>query len=508
VTQVPAPLAGEEAPWRRLHIRMLLIHPIRELLNSWPILIGVIFVGARSTSDGRLWGLVGVALVVGLALARWFTTTYRVSPEQVQVRRGLLRREILTVPRDRVRTVDITASPLHRLLRLTRVTVGTGRSDRRDDGLKLDGVTVEEAARLRAELLHRPVVEIPAEAGAEPVAPQTAEIVLTQLRPAWLRYGPFSLSGLVIVAVVVGTLSRVVNETQVRLSWLGGLEQSTDRLARTSLWLFVPLLLVVIVVVVAVASTAAYAVAFWGFRLSRQPRGTLHIVRGLLTSRSITIEERRLRGVELSEPLLLRLARGARCIAIATGLRVGRGAERGGSLLLPPAPRAEAVRVAGAVLNDSAPATTPLIRHGPRARRRRYTRALFTTALVPALLALLWWQAGWPSWPVPVSLALLVLAVPLAEDRYRALGHALSGDFLVIREGSLVRRRNMLNRDGIIGWNLYQSFFQRRAGVITVEATTAAGRQRYAAQDVPAELAVRLADQAVPDLLTPFLVRQ
>jgi putative membrane protein len=107
-----------------------------------------------------------------------------------------------------------------------------------------------------------------------------------------------------------------------------------------------------------------------------------------------------------------------------------------------------------------------------------------------------------------VSLALLVLAVPLAEDRYRALGHVLSGDFFVTREGSLVRRRNMLSRDGIIGWNLHQSFFQRRAGVMTVEATTAAGRQRYAAQDVPVELAVHLADQAVPDLLTPFLIRQ
>jgi len=164
--------------------------------------------------------------------------------------------------------------------------------------------------------------------------------------------------------------------------------------------------------------------------------------------------------------------------------------------------------VAGAVLCDSAPVTATLTRHGPRARRRRYVRALFATALVPAALALLWWQADWPSWPVLAALALPVLAVPLAEDRYRALGHTLSGPFFVTREGSLVRRRNMLTRDGIIGWNLHQSFFQRRAGVITVEATTAAGRQRYAAQDVPAELAVRLADQALPDLLAPFLIRR
>ena len=510
MTEVQVPLVDEEASWRRLHVRMLLIHPIRELLRSWYVLVGLIFVGSRSVADGRLWGLLGVVMVIGLALARWFTTTYRVSAEQVQVRRGLLRKEVLTVPRDRVRTVDVTASPLHRLLQLTRVTIGTGRSDRRDDGLKLDGVTTEDAQRLRTELLHRAPVAAPepsAESAAEPAAP-APETVLAQLRPAWLRYGPFSLSGLVIVAVVLGTLSRLVNEAQVQLSGVGPAEHAVDRLLHTSLLLLVPLVLAVFGVVVAVTSTAAYLVAFWGFRLSRQPAGTLHIVRGLLTSRSITIEERRLRGVELSEPLLLRLAAGARCIAIATGLRVGRGAERGGSLLLPPAPKTEAVRVAGAVLRDAAAVTAELTRHGPRARRRRYTRALLTTAVVPVALVLLWWLAGWPAWPIPVSLILLVLAVPLAEDRYRALGHTLSGQFFVTREGSLVRRRNMLAREGIIGWNLRQSFFQRRAGVITVEATTAAGRQRYAAEDVPADLAVLLADRAVPDLLAPFLVRR
>ncbi len=64
----------------------------------------------------------------------------------------------------------------------------------------------------------------------------------------------------------------------------------------------------------------------------------------------------------------------------------------------------------------------------------------------------------------------------------------------------------MLDCDGIIGWNLERSFFQRRAGLATLVATTAAGRQGYAVQDVPLETAVRLAEEAVPGLLTPFLV--
>ena len=56
------------------------------------------------------------------------------------------------------------------------------------------------------------------------------------------------------------------------------------------------------------------------------------------------------------------------------------------------------------------------------------------------------------------------LGVYFAIDRYRNLGHALVGGYLVARQGSAIRRRYMLELDGIIGWNERQSFFQRRAG--------------------------------------------
>src|SRR6266545_2504227 len=359
VSEVASPPA--EIPWRRLSVRMLAVHPVREVLRSWPVLLGVLFLGARSGAEGGLWGLIGVGYVVVLGLVRWFTTTYRVSTEQVQVRRGLLRRETLTVPRDRVRTVDITASPLHRVLGLAQVSVGTGRTDRRDNGLKLDALSVDEAARLRVELLARsPVAAQPVEdadvAGAVgPPQVPPPETVLTAWHSTWLRYAPFSLSGIVTVAVTIGFLFRLANEANIRLSRVGPLVRVADRLAQTPLWLAATVVVLVFVVVVALFSTVAYVVAYWGFRLSRQPGGTLHIVRGLLTRRSITLEERRLRGVEISEPLLVRLAGGARGLAIATGLRVGRGAERGGSLLVPPAARADRAHAGGPAGQPGAP---------------------------------------------------------------------------------------------------------------------------------------------------------
>ena len=46
---------------------------------------------------------------------------------------------------------------------------------------------------------------------------------------------------------------------------------------------------------------------------------------------------------------------------------------------------------------------------------------------------------------------------------------------------------------------------QRRAGLATLVATTAAGHQRYEVQDVEVGEALRIVEAAVPGLLAPFL---
>jgi putative membrane protein len=90
-------------------------------------------------------------------------------------------------------------------------------------------------------------------------------------------------------------------------------------------------------------------------------------------------------------------------------------------------------------------------------------------------------------------------------DRARVLGHTLTRGYLVARQGSVLRRTVALQRGGVIGWKVRQSPFQRRAGVVTVEAVTAAGRGAYAVLDVtPAEAAALMAT-VTPDTIEPLL---
>jgi putative membrane protein len=539
----------QDDSWRRLSARMLLVHPVRELGQAIPALIGLVLAG-RAVSGGQAWwvGPVGVVVVIAVSVLRWMTTRYRITPEQVQLRTGLLQRKTTTAPADRVRSVDVTASALHRLLGLAKVDIGTA-SHGLGSGLSLDALPVAEAAGLRAELLHRsaaasadtPLSDTVSDTGpdgysgsdrdASPdpgpegpyafpnprgaVAPEASSLVhaaepagqeteLARLDPSWVRFAPFTMSGVLGAGAVLALGSRLLDQSGVSAEEVGPIRSGLDYLQRTSIWLDVLLGAVGLAFFVTVLSVGGYALSYWGFRLVRHSRGTLHVTRGLVTTRAISIEERRLRGVEVMEPILLRAVGGARLGGITTGLRSKGAPDGGSSLLLPPAPRRAATEVAARVLQDPAPGEVALTVHGPAARRRRYVRALlFSLVLVVAAAVAIAWDA--PVWLAVPAVLTIPVAVLLAADRYRSLGHAVAGGFLVTRAGSMVRRRDMLECEGIIGWNLRQTFFQRRAGLATLTATTAAGRQRYVVRDVPLPLALSLADHALPGLLSQFL---
>jgi len=502
---------------------MLLVHPVRELGQAIPALVGLVLAG-RAVGDGQMWwlGPLGVVVVIAWSVLRWMTTRYRITPEQVQLRTGLLQRKTIATPADRVRSVDVTASALHRLLGLAKVDIGTGSHDP-GSGLSLDSLPVAEAAGLRAELLHRSasasartdvadaVSATPggtaAAAGPVPEAtvPAEHEIELARMDFRWVRFAPFTMSGVLGAAAVLALGSRLLDQAGVSAGDVGPLRDGFGYLQRTPIWLDLLLGLAALLVFVTVLSVGGYVLSYWGFRLLRHPHGTLHVSRGLVTTRATSIEERRLRGVELTEPLLLRAVKAARLGGITTGLAAKGSSDGGSSLLLPPAPRAVASDVAARILRDPTPVDAVLTAHGPAARRRRYIRALLASLVLitAAGVAIVW---GAPLWLAAAAALTVPVALMLAADRYRSLGHAVAGSVLVTRAGTLARRRDMLECDGIIGWNLRQTLFQRRAGLATLTATTAAGRQRYDVTDVPLSLALPLANRALPGLLGDFLV--
>lgn len=508
----PTAVETTEVLWRRLPPKMLVVAPATILLKFIPAFVVVLVFGG-SESPVKIWITLGiVVLAVGFGVVRWRTTRYRITPERVELHSGLLNRQRRSVPRDRIRTVDLTSTFLHQMFGLSVVKVGVGQSGsagKDGQGLDLDAVDGAEAEYLRRELL-TPGAPPAAEHAADPPdgtpADATEPVELDRLRWGSLRFAPLTVSSLAAVGALGAAGWNLLREADIDPRTLPGADLAAGELSTAPLWASILVGALLLLVVMVLGSLVLFAERWWNFRLTREPGGTLRVRRGLLTQRSLSVSEQRLRGVTVTEPLLVRLiGRGAQAGALSVGLGGSDGKEGSSGALAPPVPRARAHAVAAVAMRSDDPVTDVSLQpHPASARSRRLVRAV-----VPALVVVVaaWVLGGvWElDWLGPVSLLLLPPAALLGLDRYRALGHRLDPEFLVSRRGSLVRSTAALQRDGVIGWRIRQSWFQRRAGVVTLDAITGAGTGAYQVLDVAPGVAAALAADTTPAALAPFL---
>lgn len=475
---------GPGITWHRLSPAMLLIHPVQNAVRTLTQVIGLSFVGRRIEFDH--WPLAVLGLLASTGLVTWLTTRARVTPESIQLRSGVVVRNTLSTSRDRVRTVDITAPPMHRLLGVVRVVIGTGSNDVGNASLSLDGLSRPAAEALRDELLHRTAAQVD--------RPHSAQL-LTAFDRSWMRYALVSPGGLVTGTGALAFLAEVLRQTDVDLEgWIDALAEANGAalVATAAIGANVAFFLLF--------GLLAYYLSYGNFRLTRFDAGTLQVRRGLLTNRTTSLELRRVVGAALSEPLLVRMVGGARAHAVSTGLV---GLASGSSLLVPPAPRALVTAVADDVLRGPA-LTAPLLPHPRTALRRCLMRSLapvvglMVAGAVAIVLvdAALWWLALAP--------AVLAAAAWLGVDRYRSLGHAVGHGYVASRQGSATRERVALEAIAVIGWRVRSSWFQRRLGLLTLTATTPAGAQGYDIVDCDGEQALTVMTAVSPHLVEQF----
>jgi putative membrane protein len=463
--------------WSRLSPRMLLVHPVHEVVRQIPVLIGSLVLG--SATGNPVWTVIGVGLVIAYGLARWFTTAYRIGADDVQLRTGVLQRNVLSLPRSRIRSVSTDARLLHRLLGLTVLQVSTGQEAKGDRSFELDAVPTAEVPRLRATLL------------ADSLAPAAVDDpgrVLARWRSSWLRYSPLTFTGLAMIAAALGVASQTGVFAALRDS---SLLQSGERAAQDLGAVGAVALAAVAVVIVSAVLSVAQSLLTYANLVLRRDGEVLHLSHGLLRVREHTFDMRRLRGGSVREPLLVRMFGGARLDAVMTGV-TGEGEA---SLLLPPCPRDTAAAVLIDLIHRPDAVQGTLTTHGPVAARRRWIRAMALPAVAAVGLAA--WP-GTPGWAWAVLVPLTAFCAFLGYDRVRSLGHRVGDGWLVTRAGSLQRRRDCVAAAGIVGWTVRQTLFQRRAGVATLVAATAAGVKHYELIDVPAQIAWSVAAATSP----------
>lgn len=447
-------------------------------------------------STGRPEMIVPILVVAALAagaigILSWLRFRYSVEGGALIVERGVLVQQRRVVPLDRVRGVDISAPPLHRLLGLVKVSVDAAGAGGDASELSLAAIGRAEADRLRDQVLRRR-----AEAVAEGTDRVETTETLARVSTATLALaGATSWRWLVAPLVALGALANLAGPGEQAL-----FDFARDRgedLAPTSGPAIALAVVAGLALTAAIAATGSVLMD-GGFRLS-DAGGRLVAARGLVRRRVVSIDRSRIGAVERGDSPLWRLVGLSSLRALVAGVGGGSGDAAGRTVLLP-AERGGAVRALLDRLGE--PGAPELAPHPPAARRRRLARAVGP----PIAAAVVSLAARQPEIAAGFA-ALAVLMVPIALDRYRSLGSAYDGRRLALREGCFGRRLTAIVPGAVVQYTLVSSPFQRRAGLCTLVARLGRGAGSRRALDVAEPRAVELLARIEPALVGPFLER-
>lgn len=520
--------------WKRLSVRIIWVDLIISTLSILPAAVAIVLFGVDAS--GQMWPLVGLAAfgVLGaiVDVVRWIFTRFRVTRSHVELATGVVMRRHRSIQRDRIRSVDVEAKLRHRIARMRVVNIGAGQQAAAgESALTLDALSAEDARVLQHQLLSR--VE-PAEdscvlneaesdagiAGEDPgtdadtdvrraAAPETGEPVrvFARFEPSWFIFNIFTIWAYVLALGLSWGALWLLSTVGVDLyGWVAGLAD----------WESIGWVGTVLVGVVAAGALGTvglgviYFTENWNLELSRVPSrdGTmLRTRKGLFTTREINRDENRIRGAQISEPVLWRWMRASDTSVITTGLDVWSMSEP--AAILPRGPLRRAREVAGAVLGDPEnPFQEELSPHPLRALGRRLWWATIVVVIAGGVLSWLASTGVIPLHSLWVALALWPVCLLAAVVAYRALGHTITGRYVITRSGLLNRATTVLQRSAVSTIVIRESVLQRRLKLRTVSTMTAAGYGRYNTPDIDRQRSLHFASQAAPGLLDPFLVHQ
>ncbi|HWI75060.1 MAG TPA: PH domain-containing protein, partial [Baekduia sp.] len=428
-TEAPPSVSGP----RRLHFAAAIgeaLGAIRDV--AFPLLIGVVVGGSRSSASAILLGLAGAVIAAVIGIVRWQATTYRVTDRALHFRSGVFSPDETVVPLARIQAVDTVTGPVQRLFGVTGLHVQTPGGGEEGD-VVLSALSSAAAAELRGALGHPDRGEAHIHARLSSTGLLATALTAPQLG--------------VVLPVLGGVFGALQNgmigegETFVR-----GIDTVHEAAVVAAALLGAAFVL----------SFLGAVVAFSGFEV-RRVDDRLRIRRGLLQRRAISVPVGRIDGVQIvSSPL--RRPFGLVTLRLeATSL----GGRETAARTLFPLMRARNVEPFLARFAPELAGTLALAERPPRRALRRYlTLPVTATALLAAAIVLAA-PSAWPLAPV-----LLVIGAYAGLDAYTLAGLSVDGPRVLLRtwrRGSsvpLVARRRRLQAHA-----LSRNPLQRRAGL-------------------------------------------
>lgn len=327
---VPAPglplrIDGEE---HRLHPWSWLFVTLQHMKQFILPLLILLFAGRGDRNE--LWSLIGVGVLALASVWEYFTYRYRLLPERIEIRSGLLERKLRQIAYARIHNVALHQTLLHRVFNVAEVRLESAgglkpeaemRVLRYDQAIALEKLVRErggEAASVAGDGAGNEGTSIPL------LSLSTGEVI---------RHGLISNRGLVLVAGGFAAMSQIsprffANSSERWLKAGAGYAES-HQFGWVDYGLTMLSLLAMFVIVLRVLSVLASLLQYHGFTLSESGR-RLTVVRGLLTRLRTSAPKRRIQAWHLQETMLHRwFKRRALSIDTAASQSSGQQGQRG-----------------------------------------------------------------------------------------------------------------------------------------------------------------------------------
>lgn len=443
-------VGASDIPWKQLHPASLLVNLVPRtwatLRSAWPLLLAVLYGGL--TNQG-IFDLSLLLLFFGLAISNtvihFLTLRYRVVESRLEMKTGLLNRQVRVIGAERIQNVELVRNVFHRASGMVEVRIETA-SGTEVEGL-LSALSEDEARALVSAL----------EAGrgeARTVEQADAgELVIHNTLPELLWFGVTStrLGG---IAVLLGLLMEGiafdpspdpddVRRTTGLFAGLGGIAA-----------------LIAVVSGAWVVGTATAAIRHHGFRLTRTA-SALVAQQGLFTRRRAVLRPSKVQLVTVIQPVLRRLA-GFASVSIETAAarEGGDGTQHSEAMIPYVAPQQVKTVVGAAIpLGGVDPMTVELRPPHPRALVRATAAAVTRSALMSAALSWWLWPWGLLAWiTIPVS-------VISARLDHQHQGWRITDRLVVSRRGWLSRSTWLLARHKLQSTAVSQGPLLRRYGL-------------------------------------------
>lgn len=497
----PSDLPRAEPPVedRRLHPLSWLFVLLQQL-RSFAVPLILLLVSGRRGATAEWYGLIGVGALTLTSVVQYLTFRYRPDVDGFVIRSGVFQRTSRDIPYERIHTVNLHQTLLHRLFNVTEVRLESAGSKEAEAVMRV--LSIDDARALETFIRDQAAAR---RADADPASAVTAapeEVPLLTLGIAELvRLGLISNRGMVVVAAIVGVAWQFFGEGRIASDNVPDVVLTIGDDARQYLTAHVHdvvglaigglAVIVLLLVVVRALSVLLAVLQYYGFVLVEMGR-QLRVERGLLTRVRNQLPLRRIQAWRIDETLLHRwFGRRSLRVDSAAGHE---GDDRGVRHLVPVA----TPDTIDALLHRLRPGDTwpPPEWHAlhPKAWRRMF---VVPSAIVAIVAAVATWRIG------PLALGLL-LVIPLlivrARRAARLAGYALTPRAMLVRTGWLSRQWMIVDVRKVQALRLTQSPLDRRHGMATIWLDTAGAsaaegvmRIRHLSADVARALHDRIA---------------